>query len=195
MRGTKKRSFMLVITMNIIFGVVAIAGVVACQATPETTNKVSSSNTSRVVKINASLAHTYTSLKELKRDSILIVQGTVSRQTTSIGNHGIPWTTSTLSVERTLVGKLPQAVLVRQTGGVTSDGTRWEVEDFPLLQIGSHYILFLTASPIPTELYPVGAPQGVFVVDKNNNVSSLNEEGLPVESIPLNTFVQEVLSA
>lgn len=125
----------------------------------------------------------------------MIVLGTVNSQTTSIGNHGIPYTTSVLSVERTLVGKLTKAVSVRQTGGVMSDGTQMEVEGFPLLHIGSRYILFLTPSPVPPQMYPVGAFQGVFVVDTNKNVSSLSEQGLPIKDVPLDTFVQEVLSA
>ncbi len=75
------------------------------------------------------------------------------------------------------------------------DGKQMEVEGFPLLHISSRYILFLTPSPIATQMYPVGAYQGVFSVDTNNQVNSINEQGLPIKDVPLNTFVQEVLSA
>ncbi|HZU70892.1 MAG TPA: hypothetical protein VFA09_26690 [Ktedonobacteraceae bacterium] len=195
MPNTSKHSPILAVLMKALLAIVMIAGIAACQQSPGMTSKKTSSSTSHIVMVDASLAHIYRSLKELKGDSTLIVLGTVNSQSTSIGNHGIPYTTSVLNIERTLLGKLTKKVLVRQIGGIMSDGASMEVEGFPLLHIGSRYFLFLTPSPITAQMYPVGAYQGVFVVDTNNQVSSINGQGLPIKDVPLNTFVQEVLSS
>ncbi len=181
----------------ILAGVAVIAGIVALRPTPVVRSSVPANTPSHVVKINLTLAHTYTSLKELKKDSTLIVLGNVQAQQTFIGAHGVPYTISTFNVERTVMSKSTpsQTVRVRQAGGVTPDGTRWYSEDFPLLQISVRYILFLTPSLDPAVLYPVGAPQGVFTVSASNTVSSFSEVGVLVKGVPLDTFVKEIQSA
>ena len=75
---------------------------------------------------------------------------------------------------------------------------QWIVEDFPVLSSGNRYILFLTASPIAGEFYPVGAPQGVFTVSAGNQVNSYVTgplEGIPVHDVPLDQVIQAVQSA
>lgn len=194
MQGIKKQSFIVVISLAITLGIVVAVSFLATRTTFVTTRKGSSQNTSHIVIGDASIAHTYMSLNELKSASTLIVMGTVVGQKSSVGNHGIVYTVSTLRVERILLGKptTSSTVQVRQQGGIAPDGTRWIVEDFPLLNIGSRYILYLTPSPYAVEFYPVGAPQGVFVVNTNSSVSSLTAVGLSVKDVPLSTFIQEV---
>ncbi|HCI79270.1 MAG TPA: hypothetical protein DHW02_06245, partial [Ktedonobacter sp.] len=121
-------------------------------------------------------------------------QGTVNTQAVSTADHGTVYTISTIRVEHAFMSKsvAPQTVLVRQQGGVAPDGTQWIVDDFPLLKIGSRYILYLTPSPYGAEFYPVGAPQGVFVVNANTSVSSFTPVGVQVKDVPLNTFAQEI---
>ncbi len=77
MPETSKHSLIVPTLMKILLVIGVIAGFTACQESPNTTSKISSSNTSHVVLVDASLAHTYKSLKDLKRDSTLIVLGTV----------------------------------------------------------------------------------------------------------------------
>lgn len=59
MQDIGKHSFIPVIAMKILLGIVVIAGITACQATPNTTRSVSSNSTSHIVKVDASLAHSY----------------------------------------------------------------------------------------------------------------------------------------
>ncbi len=197
MLNVKKRSFIVIMSILILVGVVVIAGIVALRPTPVVRSNVPANTPSHVVKIDITLAHTYTSLKELKKDSTLIVLGNVQTQQTFIGAHGVPYTISTFNVERTVMSKSTpsQTVHVRQAGGVTPDGTKWYSEEFPLLQIGSRYILFLTPSPDPAVLYPVGAPQGVFTVSASNAVNSFSEVGVLVNNVAFDTFVKDIQSA
>jgi len=89
-----------------------------------------------------------------------------------------------------------QTVVVKQIGGRTSDGTQWVMDGFPLLKIGTRYVLFLTPSLTPNVFYTVGAPQGVFVTNANGEVDSLTEPniqtGVSVQHVALATFIQNV---
>jgi hypothetical protein len=161
----------------------------------------SSRSDPKVVKIDAVFDRSYTSLGELKGASTLIVLGTVTEQKVSLDSHGVPSTLSTLIIEHTLKGasSVGQAVEIKQPGGVIQDGTQWAMENFPLLKIGTRYFMFLTSSPLPGVFYPVGAPQGVYVVNANRAVNSLTTEvaqmGVAVQNVPLDQFTRQVKAA
>jgi hypothetical protein len=195
MHTFKKHHFMVIIILVIALGVIGVIGTSAFQEA-QSANQASG-KTQHIVTLDGSLAHTYKSLGELKGDSTLIVVGTVSNQQTAVGNHGIPYTNSTFLIERTVMSKSSpsQTILVRQMGGVTSDGTQWVVEGFPLLQTGSRYVLFLTPALSPGEFYTVGAPQGVFTVSAGDTVSSFTNIGVSVKDLPTDTFIQQIQSA
>ena len=198
MRFTKKSKLRVVSGTILVIGIVVLASIVFHI---QTSTNLSQTTTPRVMRIQASLAHNFTSLGELKGASTLIVVGTMITQKTEIGNHGTPWTLSTLSIERTLMGKsaVGQTVVVKQMGGRTSDGTQWIMDGFPLLKIGTRYVLFLTPSLTLNVFYTVGAPQGVFLTNTNGEVDSLAGPNIPtgvaVQHVALATFIQNVQSA
>ena len=196
--GERKRISRVIVSIVVVLGIVIGFSIAACGTRSTASSKESPQKSqSRIMLGEASLAHVYHSLSEMKKSSTIIVLGTVSAQSVVVGLHGVPDTLSTIQVERVLMNALanPKTILVRQTGGVAPNGTQWVLQDFPLLQISSRYILFLTTGQNPGEFYPVGAPQGVFVVGSNNQVNSLTREGLSVTNAPFNTFLQEVESA
>ena len=128
----------------------------------------------------------------LKGASDLIVAGTAGAQRTTADDHNIPWTATTVRIDRSLQGDIApgHSVDVRQTGGVTPDGTDIHIQDFPLLTPGTRYLLFLTpAVVVPDQFYPVGAPRGVFTISPDDMVDSYNvaavEIGVAVRGIPL----------
>ena len=153
------------------------------------------------MSIDATFAHNYTSLGEMKGASTLIVLGTVTGQTMVIGSHGVPSTLSTLVIERTLkhTSATVQTVVIKQLGGVTPDGSRWIVENFPSLTIGTRYVLFLTPSLNPGVFYPVGAPEGIYPVSTGGAVNSFTTEaahmGIAIQNVALDLFLQHVQAA
>lgn len=197
-----KRITLVIVSMTILLGIVAVVGIIVFgtalhPAASNTSTLETSYSSPRIMLGDSSLTHVYQSLGELKKSSTLVVLGTVTAQSTAVGNHGVVSTISTFQIERALMSKstTPTTVLVRQTGGVAPDGTQWVLKDFPLLQLNTRYILFLTPSQYSGVFYPVGAPQGVFVAGSSNLVSSLTTKGLSVRNVPFNTFLQEVESA
>lgn len=161
----------------------------------------SSKSEPKVVKIDGVFDRSYTSLGELKGASTSVLIGTVTAQKVSLDSHGVPSTLSTLAIEQTLKGAsaVGQTVEIKQFGGVTQDGTQWVMENFPLLKTGTRYFVFLTPSPLPGVFYPVGAPQGVYVVNASREVNSLTPEvaqmGVAVQNVPLDQFTQQVQAA
>jgi len=128
----------------------------------------------------------------LKGASDLIVVGTAGAQRTTADDHNIPWTATTVRIDRSLQGDIApgHSVDVRQTGGVTPDGTDIHIQDFPLLTPGTRYLLFLTpAVVVPAQFYPVGALCGVFTISPDDLVDSYNDAaadiGVAVRGIPL----------
>jgi hypothetical protein len=73
------------------------------------------------------------------------------------------------------------------------------VSQFPSLQSGERYLLFLTPSPFPGEFYPVGAFQGVFTVSADglvNNVSqAASATGVSVHDVPLDQVQESIRTA
>ncbi|HCI79271.1 MAG TPA: hypothetical protein DHW02_06250, partial [Ktedonobacter sp.] len=78
MQGTKKQSFFVIVIVVIVLGIASLVGVMVSRPPSATIGNASSHTTPRIVREDLSLAHNYKSLKELRTDSTLIVQGTVN---------------------------------------------------------------------------------------------------------------------
>ena len=151
--------------------------------------------------MHLSIAKPFPSWGALKGAATFIVLGTAGAQQSTVDQHGQPWTTTTVQVERSLAAKgtADATVRVRQLGGVTPNGTLAQSEDFPLLTVGGRYLLFLTPSPLSGEYYPVGAPQGVFAVTADGHVNSFSavaaQIGVPVSGATLDQIIQLIQAA
>ncbi len=160
----------------------------------------SGATTGTVSHLDISIAKTFKSWGELKGASALIVLGTAGAQQSQTGDHGFPWTTTTIHLDRILRGSAPtsQTLLVRQVGGAAG-GTVEVADEFPLLSPGTRYLLFLTLSPIAGQWYPVGAFQGAFTVSTDGRVNSFvpggTAGGINVHDQPLDKVIQAVLAA
>lgn len=179
-----------------------LVGLVFASSCTGAANQQSSATpaTPRVVKIEASLAHEYRSIAALKRDSALVIRVVVLSQKTIITNQHQVWTISTVSVERVLVGNTAVKTLlgIKQLGG-TANGIQYALDEFPLLNIGAHYWLFLTPGEDSGVFYPVGAYQGVFTIDTHNTVSALTSmsggAGVQIYHLAEEQFIQDTQAA
>lgn len=140
----------------------------------------------------ANWAGEFRSWGALKGASDLIVVGIASAQHTTVDDHNLPSTATTIQIDHSMQGDIApgHSVDVRQTGGVTPDGTDIHLQDFPLLTPGTRYLLFLTpAGVVPAQFYPVGALCGVFTISPDDMVDSYNdaaaEIGVAVRGLPL----------
>lgn len=133
-----------------------------------------------VVSGQASWPTYYGSIAALTADAPLVVVGAVTgvanatavEQSAGAVTASLIFTDVTVRIDRVLRGTAPGAtVQVRQTGG-TANGTRLEVADDPLLQVGDQYVLFLRPGGADTYAV-VGGPQGRLVL-RNGRVSSLS---------------------
>ncbi len=144
------------------------------------------------------LAHNFTSWGQLKGAATFVVVGTAGQQGSSTDRNGFPWTTTTVHVDRIVAdpgGLVAQDVTVRQMGSATLT-----IENFPLLQPGSRYLLFLTPTVVTTDqYYPIGAYQGVFTVAPDDTVRSLTSGpgtgGLQMQGSSLDRVIAEIQAA
>ena len=105
--------------------------------------------------IEASRAHYYSSVTELGRDSTLVAMIRPTGQTTVEQIGGIPFTISTVAVQRTIKGRSSSTTLrLRETGSNTTVG---DVD--PLVSKGRTYVAFMQ----PFELTP-GKATGQWVL-------------------------------
>jgi hypothetical protein len=131
-----------------------------------------------------------------------VVLSTAGSQQSEVNAHHFPWTTTDVTVDHLLIGppgQAPHSLLVRQLG-TSAASNETIVAGFPLFIPGQRYLLFLTPTAIiPNVYYPVGSYQGVFVVSKDDLVSSISPEaaqaGVPVSNAPLTEVVQAILGA
>jgi hypothetical protein len=152
--------------------------------------------------VDVSLVRSFDSWHELKAATLYVVLGTAGAQQSVVNTHHFPWTTTDVTVDRTLIGpqgQAPHSLLVRQRGSNAS-GNVTIVIGVPMLIPGQRYLLFLTPTVIiPDVYYPVGSYQGVFVISKDDLVSSISWEaaqaGVSVNNAPLAQIVQAILGA
>lgn len=148
-----------------------------------------------------SWAKGYDDLSSLRAESVVVVEGRVTRLVELIarntadspGRAPPPLLMSDFEfqVERVLQGNLaPGPVVVRQTGGI-QDGLTMEIRDDPLFRIGDRYILFLAKGP--DRFFALG-PWGRLIVEDGRayslskvlperNINDLGIDGIPVDQL------------
>ena len=147
-----------------------------------------------------SLANLYHSWGEIKGAATLVVIGDAGTgqisHPTFVGHQVATeeWTTTPITVDRTLLGTAPQTVSVLQMGRPSTSSNIVE-SDFPILPSPGKYLLFLTPSPIAGQWYPVGAPQGVFPITPDGKVNAYTNAGIPVRGVSLEQVVAAEQSA
>lgn len=150
----------------------------------------------------------YSSLREIARDAEVVLVGKVMSQRTEVDRRGrVPWTLSRVEVLRPLKGGAlgVSSLDVEQVGGPGPNQQTSLSDAFPILAVGTTYLLFLSAVRSEKRwggavvYVPVGAPQGVYPVNANGAVSSLTEGaalmGIALRDVPLDDVVTEVLAA
>jgi hypothetical protein len=124
-------------------------------------------------ELSMSFAKDFTSLDELKDESVMVLVGRAISHDSALTQPGnMPWTTTEVDVERMLLNRLdfkPERVLVRQAGPNTE--TIHISAAHPLPELGERYLLFLTPAVVVHDVYyPVGAYQGVYQIRADETV-------------------------
>ena len=139
-----------------------------------------------IVGVAASWTKGYSSLKGLKQDADLGVQGHFTTVVdTSTDSPGLVFTDFTFTITKVLWDPHHQipgstgSVTIHQTGGCIGN-TLYKVDDDPLFQIGEEAILFLHQFS-PGQYYVIGGPSGRFEVRKGL-VQPVNDEGVQLPS-------------
>lgn len=131
----------------------------------------------RTATIQGSVAETYYDLEELTEQSEVIVAGRpVSSDVDR--SEGIPWTLSTVAIDKILKGEIADTVTLRQTG--TTNET---AEGFaPVVEVGPSYVLYLRGYELaqgePTGEY-VPLTVGVFEIDGDSAITPEEARDLP----------------
>lgn len=129
-----------------------------------------------------SWAYHYGSVRAIGAASPLVVVGSVDAVTRTGPDPqtaGVPQTTFTVTVERTLKGTAPgQSISVVQSGGQVGT-VLYEAEGDPLLPVGGHVVLFLRplSDVGPTTYAMVGGPEGHLTLQGDRLVAA-SPEGL-----------------
>ena len=139
-----------------------------------------------IVGVEASWTKGYSSLKGLKQDADLGVQGHFTAVVdTPTDSSGLVYTDFTFTITQVLwdphhqIPASASSITIRQTGGCIGD-TLYRVDDDPLFQIGEEAILFLHQFS-PDQYYVIGGPSGRFEV-RNGLVQPVNDEGVKLPS-------------
>lgn len=179
-------------------GWIALAGVVAALviAIPVAMNVSSPGRHVRVISM--SWAYAYGSISEIAADADLVVIGTVERIAgTESGDRSAPPTTLfAVQVERTIKGDAGETTIqVIQEGGQLTGGEWAELEDYPLMNVGDHVLLFLNRSDAEgrTRWTITGEPQGRLLVANGEVRPWPGSLALPIaSSLPIEDVVTEV---
>jgi hypothetical protein len=140
---------------------------------------------------SASWHRNYDSFGELldEPQSVALV-GRVLERLEVVSLHGMPFTPSTVRMERVLAGDGAAegvTVTVRQTGGTIPGGRSVYVGEIRLLRPGDHALLFLVPDPVSGDWAITGGPFGHFMIDGDEVRSATLEEFayVPPEEHPL----------
>ncbi|GCE15461.1 hypothetical protein [Tengunoibacter tsumagoiensis] len=140
----------------------------------------SSQTSSQTVTMHTSWAEYYTSLKELKQHSDVVVRGTIAEiGTTYKPTDGPVYTPVTVSITQ-IISKpqnedIPAKISLVQTGGKYKNVT-YQVDDDPLFQKGEQVILFLKEYK-PGKFRISGGPTGRFKI-ANGTVLPVVSDGV-----------------
>lgn len=113
------------------------------------------------VFMHASYPSAFETIDQMGASVDAIVLGEVSTASSNFVKDGLPFTDTTVNIEKWIKGKpsgAPKTIRIRQTGG-NLNGTKFEVEDDPILVAGSRSAFFLMRSPIGT-YFIVSGPTG-----------------------------------
>lgn len=158
---------------------------------------------------SASWVKRYGSIAELTGDVALVVVGRVTGVSKSSPTpparpaDGVVFSDFDLAIEQVIKGarREREVIVVHQTGGTYGDGTRLELDDSPLLEVGGRYLLFLKRDPASDVYFVAGGPQGRFVVE-GDRATSLSRQypqrrigDLGIEGVPLVDIAAEVRAA
>lgn len=154
--------------------------------------------------------HIYSSMSELKEASLFVVEGEVVQESV-VSVMGLPITYYNLTISQAVEANsnvtAGQDISFAEIGGSLANETV-VVSGYPTLSLGQTYVIFL-AYPgsnfepyLGSYLYPVGGPQGTFIVE-SGSVYSLNtifpneDSWLPIQvgGTPLSQFVSEIGAA
>lgn len=129
---------------------------------------------------SASWHRNYLSFAELldEPQSVALV-GRVAERLEVVSLHGMPFTPSTVRVERVLAGDGAaenDTVTVRQTGGTIPGGRAVYLSELRLLRPGDQVLLFLIPDPISDDWAITGGPFGHFMIDGDDVRSATLEE-------------------
>lgn len=136
----------------------------------------------RTVKVDASWAQHYTSLKDLKHNTDLAISGDVTSIGTAVKPADGSLVYSDVAVTVTQIvwnahsqQSVPSTIHFHENGG-TYQGTTYVVDDDPLYQVGQHVILFFTEYS-PGQYRVAGGPTGRFLVT-NGVVKPITSDGV-----------------
>lgn len=163
-RGRRAISGFLAIT--------AAVAVAACGTQANRQHAATKPTTShKTTVIDQSYATSYASLAQLRQDatSVALIKPTATTSVETLGD--VPWTITTVSVQKTLAGPaLPATLGLRQAGqpGDTS-GSEGDVGTSPLVSTNSVYIAYLqpfrmspTGPAVGDQYVTIGGLQGLF---------------------------------
>lgn len=157
----------------------------------------------KTVIIDASWATYYSTMAKLRASADIVVRGTIEQAFPAVENKkpgeadGYYTTDFRVNVTGDLLNRhdnnVNSALIVTQTGGVAKAyGVVYETRDDPLFNVGDDVILFLIQYA-PGKYRVSGGPSGRFSVT-SGSVSAIVKDGVPVQHVPLQAFVNAVTS-
>ncbi len=176
--GWKKRHLNKRVNGKIIGGLVLMLSILmlvsACSQ-----SSASQSSPQRVT-LQSSWAEYYTSLKDLKQHSTIVVRGTISQFALAVKPADGPvYTPVSVSITRVLWNPhnqtAPTSVSLVQTGGMYNNSI-YQVDDDPLFQTGEQVILFLKEYQ-PGQFRIIGGPTGRFKI-VNSTATPIVSDGV-----------------
>lgn len=177
--------------------VVSLAIVVALAAAVPIASTFLSSPGHHVRIVSMSWPYAYGSIREIGAASDVVVVGTVAGviREDHAARLDLPQTVFSVTVERTLKGDPGQGDLpVLQDGGREAVDTWAEAEDFPLMAVGDHVLLFLRRVIQGEGIVWLitGGPQGRLLVSEGQVTTTATSLVLP---IPTSLTVDQVDAA
>jgi hypothetical protein len=140
-----------------------------------------------VITRDASWAHYYRSMADLKAHTDMAVQGAITKATQEPGasTTNIPFTDFQFTVAATLydpghraaaTAGTPATLTIHQTGGIV-DCEQFQFDDDPLFRVGEKYVLFLHEYATRRHMV-VGGPFGRFTVGDSRAITPIVSDGV-----------------
>ncbi|HWG25902.1 hypothetical protein [Actinospica sp.] len=142
----------------------------------------------KVVNMDASWAHYYRSMADLKAHTDVAVEGTITKATQEPGasTTSAPFTDFQFTVTADLydpghraaasTSGTPVTLSIHQTGGAVN-GEVYQFDDDPLFKVGERYVLFLREYA-PGHYMVAGGPTGRFSVSGSGAITPIVTDGV-----------------